>query len=91
MAGTVVRNSNLEFYRTRAAQARAEADDATLDHVRERCRRSEVAWTALADRAARSEQLKIAEAQRKAEQSPGPEETPLEGSEGSSPAADRPL
>ena len=70
MAGTVVRNSNLEFYRTRAAQARAEADEATLDHVRERCRRSEAAWTALADRADRSEQLKVADAQRKAEQPP---------------------
>ena len=75
MAGPVVRNSNLEFYRTRAAQARAEADDATLDHVRERCRRSEVAWTALADRAARSEQLKIAEAQRKTEKPQGPDRT----------------
>lgn len=70
MAGTVVRNSNLEFYRSRAAQARADADEATLDHVRERCRRSEAAWTALADRAARSEQLKIAEAQRKAKRPP---------------------
>lgn len=83
MAGTVVRNSSLEFYRTRAAQARAEADDATLDHVRERCRRSEVAWTALADRAARSEQLKIGEAQRKAEQPPVPGETIPDGAEDS--------
>ena len=70
MAGTVVRNSNLEFYRSRAAQARADADEATLDHVRERCRRSEAAWTALADRAARSEQLKIAEAPRTAKRPP---------------------
>jgi len=70
MSGTVVRNSSLEFYRSRAAQARAEADEATLEHVRERCRRSEAAWTALADRAARSEQLKVAQAQRKAEQPP---------------------
>jgi hypothetical protein len=70
MSGTVVRNSSLEFYRSRAAQARADADEATLKHVRERCRRSEAAWTALADRAARSVQLKVAEAQRKSERPP---------------------
>ncbi len=61
------RNTNLEFYLARAAQAREEAEAATLDHVRERCRRSEAAWQQLADRAERSEQLKAAEAIRKAE------------------------
>ncbi|HEX6741364.1 MAG TPA: hypothetical protein VF079_06170 [Sphingomicrobium sp.] len=61
------RGSNLQFFLARAAQAREEAEAATLDHVRERCRRSEAAWTALADRAERSEQLKAAEAVRKAE------------------------
>jgi hypothetical protein len=60
------RNTNLEFYLARAAQARDEAESATLDHVRERCRRSEAAWQQLADRAERSEQLKAAEAARKA-------------------------
>ena len=64
------RNTNLEFYLARAAQARAEADAATLDHVRERCRRSEAAWQQLADRAERSEQMKAAEAARKAEAPP---------------------
>jgi hypothetical protein len=34
--------------------------------VRERCQRSEAAWAALADRAERSEQLREAEAVRKA-------------------------
>ena len=68
MSGPIVRNSNLEFFRARAAQAGSEADEATLDHVRERCRRSEAAWSALAERAERSEHLKEAEAQRKAEQ-----------------------
>ena len=58
-------STNLQFYLARAEQARAEADAATLDHVRERCRRSEAAWTALADRAERSEQLREAEAERK--------------------------
>jgi hypothetical protein len=61
------RNTNLDFYLARAAQAREEGEAATLEHVRERCRRSEAAWQALADRAQRSEQLKAAEAARKAE------------------------
>ena len=64
------RNSNLDFYLARVAQARAEGEAATLDHVRDRCRRSEAAWQALADRAERSEQLKAAEAMRKAESPP---------------------
>jgi len=50
-----LRNTNLEFYRARADEARAAGEEATLDHVRERCRRSEAAWTALADRAERTE------------------------------------
>ena len=36
-------------------------------HVRERCQRSEAAWTALADKAQRSERLREEEAKRKAE------------------------
>jgi hypothetical protein len=62
--------SQLEFYRARADQARADAETATLEHVRERCRRSEAAWNALADRAARSEAMRAAELLRKAEQLP---------------------
>jgi hypothetical protein len=60
-------NSNLDFFRARAAQAHAEAEEATLDHVRERCQRSHAAWQALADRAERGERMRVAEAQRKAE------------------------
>ena len=63
-------SSNLKFYLARVEQARAEAEAATLDHVRERCRRSEEAWTALADRAIRSDKLRVEEAKRKAEQPP---------------------
>ena len=66
MATPALRHSSLDFFLARAAQARAEAEAATLDHVRERCRRSEAAWNALAERAERSEQLKAAEAIRKA-------------------------
>ena len=65
-----VRNTNLEFVLARAAQARGEAESATLEHVRERCRRSEAAWTALADKAERSERLKAEEALRKAGEPP---------------------
>ena len=64
----IIRSSNLEFFLARAEQARAEAEAATLDHVRERCRRSEAAWQALADRAERSERMREADARRKAEQ-----------------------
>ncbi|HEU5066896.1 MAG TPA: hypothetical protein VFT61_01745 [Sphingomicrobium sp.] len=55
-----------EIYLTRAAEARDAADAATLENVRQRCRRSEEAWMLMADRAQRSEQLKAAEADRKA-------------------------
>jgi hypothetical protein len=68
LAGPVIRGSNLQFFLARAEQAREEAEAATLDHVRERCRRSEAAWTMLADKARRSELLRIEEAERKATQ-----------------------
>jgi hypothetical protein len=58
--------SQLKFFRARVEQARAEGDAATLELVRERHRRSEGAWAMLAARAERSEQLRAAEAERKA-------------------------
>jgi hypothetical protein len=60
-------NSNLEFLLARVEQARAEGEAATLDHVRERCERSQAAWQSLANKARKSEQLREAEAQRKAD------------------------
>ena len=69
MTGPIVRSSNLAFFRAREAEARANAEAATLVNVRERCRRSEEAWSALAHKAEKSEKLRVAEAQRKAEQS----------------------
>ena len=68
MSVPIARSSNLQFFLARAAQSREEGEAATLDHVRERCRRSEAAWTALADRAQRSEELRVAEAVRKQEE-----------------------
>jgi hypothetical protein len=47
-----------ETYLARAAQARADAEAATLDNVRERCLRSEAAWNAMAARAERTEQMR---------------------------------
>jgi hypothetical protein len=44
-------STNLQFYLDRAEEARLAAESATLSHVRDRCRRSEAAWTELADRA----------------------------------------
>ena len=66
MSGPVIRSSNLNFFIARAEQARVEAEAATLAHVRERCRRSEAAWQALASKAERSEQMREQEAERKA-------------------------
>ncbi len=68
MSGTVVRSTNLQFFLARADQARTEAEAATLDHVRERCRRSEAAWTAPAAQAQRSERPRTEEVERKAAQ-----------------------
>ena len=70
MSGPVIRGTNLQFVLARAAQAREEAEAATLDHVRERCRRSEAAWNALADKAQRSERLRVEDQIRKAQAAP---------------------
>ncbi len=47
-----------EFYLARAAEARREADAATLSNVRERCLRSEAAWLSMAERAERTEKMR---------------------------------
>lgn len=47
--------NTLQFYLDRANQARGEAAEATLYHVRDRCLRSEAAWTQLAERVAATE------------------------------------
>jgi hypothetical protein len=56
-------STQLQFYVARAEQARAEADAATLDNVRNRCLRSEAAWSLLAERAARTEHKRTDEPQ----------------------------
>ena len=47
-----------EFYLARAAEARREAEAATLANVRERCLRSEAAWLSMAERAERTEKMR---------------------------------
>lgn len=61
-------NSGLEFFLARVEQARIEGEAASLSHVRERCQRSQAAWQSLADQAQRSERLRQAETQRKADE-----------------------
>lgn len=50
-------------YRENAAQARRDADAATLDNVRDRCLRAEAAWL---DMAERQERVATARAERDA-------------------------
>ena len=47
--------NSVQFYLSQAEQAREHAEAATLSNVRDRCRRSEAAWTILAERAALAE------------------------------------
>jgi hypothetical protein len=57
-------SNTLQFYLDRAEQARTEAEEATLSHVRERCRRAEAAWSTLAQRAARAQQGRLQQEQK---------------------------
>ena len=52
--------SDRETFLARAAEARAAADTATLDNVRERCLRAESAWMSMARRAERAETMRAA-------------------------------
>jgi DNA-binding transcriptional regulator YdaS (Cro superfamily) len=51
-------SSQLEFYRARAAEARADAEAATLDNVRVRSLRAAEAWEAMAARAHRGDAMR---------------------------------
>lgn len=62
--------STLQFYLERAEQAREEAEAATLSHVRDRCRRAEVAWTQLAKRLAATEEKRQQQLMMKAAEMP---------------------
>jgi hypothetical protein len=47
-----------DIYLLRAAEARAEAEAAVLENVRQRCLRSEAAWNEMAARAERTERMR---------------------------------
>jgi hypothetical protein len=55
-----------DFYVARADEARAAADAATLDNVRERCLRAAAAWDAMATRTRRSDTMRADQEARKA-------------------------
>lgn len=55
--------SDSTVYLNLASAAREQADAATLDNVRERCLRSERAWTVMAERSRRSEVARAARAE----------------------------
>lgn len=58
MTRTEKQLSNRETFLARAAEARADADAATLENVRDRCLRAEAAWTEMAARAKRTETMR---------------------------------
>lgn len=55
-----------ELYLLRAEQAHAEAQEATLENVRERCLRAEAAWMEMASRAERTEKMRATQLAAKA-------------------------
>ena len=60
-------STQLDFYLARAADARREAEAATLANVRDRCLRSEAAWSGMAARAEKGEKMRAkAEAEKAA-------------------------
>jgi hypothetical protein len=59
-------SSQHDFYRARALEARADADAAALDNVRDRCLRAAAAWEAMAARAHRSDTFRAKQEAEKA-------------------------
>jgi len=54
-----------DFYLTQAETCARDAAAATLENVRERCRRSEQSWRAMADRLQRAEVMRANQAAEK--------------------------
>ncbi|MCH8615971.1 hypothetical protein LZ016_07645 [Sphingomonas sp. SM33] len=67
-AHTTTRSKDRETYLLRAEAARAEAAEATLANVRERCLRAEAAWMEMAARAERTETMRAQRESEKAHQ-----------------------
>ncbi|MEO6579755.1 MAG: hypothetical protein ABIN83_01210 [Sphingomicrobium sp.] len=60
-------SNQTNFYRERAAEAQARADETQLSNVKESHIRSATAWEMLASRSEKSDRLREAELVRKAE------------------------
>ena len=61
-------SAQADFYSARAAEARADANAASLANVRDRCLRAAEAWEAMAARAHRSDVMRERQAAEKAAQ-----------------------
>lgn len=59
-------STHYQFYLDRAADARRDADAATLSNVRDRCLRAAMAWEDMASRVARTEKMRAETEARKA-------------------------
>ena len=59
-------STSSEYYLSRADENRRDAESATLDNVRDRCRRSEAAWREMAGRVERGEVMRDTLAAEKA-------------------------
>ena len=59
---------NSDYYRARADENAAEAENAALDQVRDRLLRSAAAWRAMADQLSRAEKKRVQLAEEKARQ-----------------------
>ncbi len=66
--------SDFDTYRAQAAKARADADAAVLDNVRQRCLRSAEAWDAMASRVQRVSEMRetLEAAKRRVEEGEAP-------------------
>ena len=70
--------STLQFYQERAQQSRKEAQDATLDNVRDRCLSAAQAWDAMADRVKRTQVYRDGHAAARAGAETSPPDTTQE-------------
>jgi hypothetical protein len=59
-------STHYQFYMDRAADARRDAEAATLTNVRERCLRAAAAWEDMASRVARTERMRAETEAKKA-------------------------
>ena len=52
--------SDAPLFRARADECRAQADESTLQNVKERCLRAAAAWAAMAERGERADAMRAA-------------------------------